>query len=160
MKHQPVVRTSIFPADADTIWKKLTKLSTLQRIASPYATFKPVDGSGDLNWQPGAVYRFRFRLFGLLPLGIHTIRVQRFDRADSIVYTEESNPYVPVWNHTIRLERIDSGHTRYTDEVEIGAGWKTPFVCLWAKLFYAHRQRKWVRLLEAASKQAKGKDGE
>jgi len=67
---------------------------------------------------------------------------------------------VPVGNHTIRLERIDSGHTRYTDEVEIGAGWKTPFVCLWAKLFYAHRQRKWVRLLEAASKQAKGKDGE
>ena len=45
------------------------------------------------------------------------------------------------------LKPIDHDHTGYTDEVEIHAGWKTPFVCLWAKLFYAHRQRKWIRLL-------------
>lgn len=29
----------------------------------------------------------------------------------------------------------------------IHAGWKTVFVWLWAKMFYAHRQRKWIRLL-------------
>jgi hypothetical protein len=101
MKHRLIVRSSIFPADADTIWKKLTKLSTLQRIASPYATFRPMDGIGDLSWQPDAVYRFRFRLFGLLPLGIHTIRVQRFDRADGIVYTQ-------VMDRFLTDEELDS----------------------------------------------------
>lgn len=37
--------------------------------------------------------------------------------------------------------------TQYTDEVEINAGWKTIFVYMWANAFYAHRQRKWKRLL-------------
>ncbi|MBP3541132.1 MAG: hypothetical protein J6K72_04865 [Clostridia bacterium] len=122
-------------------------LSTLQHIARPYATFQPVDRSDDLKWQPGEVYRFRFQLFGALPLGIHTIRVMRFDQAAGIIYTEESNSHVPVWNHKIILKPINHNHTGYTDEVEIHAGRKTPFVCLWAKLFYAHRQRKWIRLL-------------
>ena len=160
MKHRLIVRTSTFPADADTIWTKLSRLSTLQHIAKPYATFRPVDGSSDLNWLPGEGYRFRFRLFGVLPLGIHFIQVKRFDRVAGIVYTEESNPHVPVWNHTIRLEETGRDHTLYTDEVEISAGWKTAVVCLWAKLFYAHRQRKWVRMLEDASMQTKRKDGE
>ena len=35
-----------------------------------------------------------------------------------------------------------------TDRVEIHAGWKTVFVWLWANAFYAHRQRKWIRLLK------------
>ncbi|HAJ74151.1 MAG TPA: hypothetical protein DCM49_05065 [Lachnospiraceae bacterium] len=29
--------------------------------------------------------------------------------------------------------------------------WKTVFVWLWANLFYAHRQKKWIRLLENTS---------
>ncbi|MBE7004664.1 MAG: hypothetical protein E7425_10385 [Ruminococcaceae bacterium] len=37
---------------------------------------------------------------------------------------------------------------RYTDRVEIRAGWITPFIWLWANAFYAHRQRKWITLPE------------
>lgn len=124
MKHRLVVRSVKLPANVNTIWPKLSKLSTLQYIARPYATFRPVDRSDDLKWQPGEVYRFRFRLFGALPLGIHTIRVMHFDQAAGIIYTEESNPHVPVWNHKIILTAIDHDHTGYTDEVEIHAGWK------------------------------------
>ena len=49
---------------------------------------------------------------------------------------------MPVWNHDITLCTIDPAHTRYTDRVSIDAGWKTPFVYVWARCFYAHRQRK------------------
>ena len=35
---------------------------------------------------------------------------------------------------------------RDTDEVEIQAGWKTVFIWLWARAFYTHRQRKWIKL--------------
>lgn len=45
------------------------------------------------------------------------------------------------------LHSKNSTETEYTDEVEIGAGWKTPFVYLWAKAFYSHRQKKWIKLL-------------
>jgi hypothetical protein len=123
----------------------LKQLNTLQQIASPYASFAPVDGSQNLTWQPGETYRFHFRLFGLIPFGIHTIQVVDF--APGGILTREGNPHVPVWNHRILLETMDEQTLRYTDEVEIGAGWKTPFVSLWARIFYRHRQRKWRKLL-------------
>ena len=50
------------------------------------------------------------------------------------------------------MEPAGRGRTRYTDQVEIRAGWKTPFVWLWANAFYAHRQKKWIRLLKEADK--------
>ncbi len=46
----------------------------------------------------------------------------------------------------------DESHTLYTDRVEIRAGWKTAFIWLWANAFYAHRQRKWVRLLNGSER--------
>ena len=55
---------------------------------------------------------------------------------------------MPVWNHDIQLIEKDEAHTLYTDRVEIHAGWKTVFIWLWANAFYAHRQRKWIRLLK------------
>lgn len=141
-----VQRTSIFPAPREKVFGKLQRLETLQAIAKPWATFEPV---GDVEgvWTVGGVSSYRFRLFGAIPFGIHTIRIVRFD-IDAIS-SREGNEHVPVWNHDIILMPLDDSRTRYTDRVEIRAGWKTPFVWLWAKGFYAHRQRKWIRLLEA-----------
>ena len=51
-------------------------------------------------------------------------------------------------NHRIVLKEVSENQCLYSDIVEIGAGWKTIFIYLWAKCFYAHRQRKWVRLLK------------
>lgn len=42
---------------------------------------------------------------------------------------------------------MPDGSTEYSDEVEIGAEWKTGFVWLWARCFYAHSQTKWIKLL-------------
>ena len=88
----------------------------------------------------------RFCLFGVIPFGTHTIHIVRFDPEGGS--SREGNEYVPVWNHDITMTPTDSSHTKYTDQVEIRAGWKTPFIWLWANIFYAHRQRKWIRLLK------------
>ena len=146
MKNKIVTKTSIFPASKSEVYERIQELSTLQHIAFPYASFKPLNGSDDLIWKPGHSFEFRFRLFGVIPFGVHTINVIEFDENTGI-YTREGNPHVPVWNHRIILKAIGEASTEYTDEVEIGAGWKTPFVCLWAKLFYRHRQRNWIKLL-------------
>ena len=141
-----VQRTSVFPAPRDAVFRKLQSLETLQAIAKPWATFEPVGDVGSV-WTVGGVSSYRFKLFGAIPFGIHTIRIVRFD-IDAIS-SREGNEHVPVWNHDIILMPLDDSRTRYTDRVEIRVGWKTPFVWLWAKGFYAHRQRKWIRLLEA-----------
>lgn len=142
-----VKKSSAFPAAKDEIFRRLQKLKTLQYIAHPYATFKSVDDTEELTWQEDSAFAFHFKLFALIPFGVHTIKVRQFD-IEKGIYTQEGNKHVPVWNHKIILEKIDENTTKYTDIVEIQAGWKTLFVYLWANCFYAHRQRKWKRLLK------------
>lgn len=142
-----VKKSSVFPAAKDEIFRRLQKLKTLQYIAHPYATFKSVDDTEELTWQEDSAFAFHFKLFALIPFGVHTIKVIQFD-IEKGIYTQEGNKHVPVWNHKIILEKIDEKTTKYTDIVEIQSGWKTLFVYLWANCFYAHRQRKWKRLLK------------
>ena len=142
-----VKKSSVFPAAKDEIFRRLQKLKTLQYIAHPYATFKSVDDTEELTWEEDSAFAFHFKLFALIPFGVHTIKVIQFD-IEKGIYTQEGNKHVPVWNHKIILEKIDENTTKYTDIVEIQAGWKTLFVYLWANSFYAHRQRKWKRLLK------------
>ena len=141
-----VRRTSVFPAKREVVFEKLQRLETLQYIASPYASFVPVDENAEMVWQIGSTSSYRFKLFGVIPFGTHTIRIERFD-IDGI-QSREHNEHVPVWDHKITLRDVGN-QTEYTDEVDIKAGWKTPFIWLWAKAFYAHRQRKWIKLLKA-----------
>ena len=143
-----VQKTTVFPASREIIFEKLQKLETLHYIARPFATFEPV-GAAFSVWEAGSESSYRFRLFGFIPYGIHTIRIIRFD--PDRISIREGNKHVPVWNHDITMVRLDDNHTKYTDRVEIRAGWKTVFVWLWANLFYAHRQKKWIRLLENTS---------
>ncbi len=139
-----VQKTSVFPASRKTVFENLQKPETLQYIASPFATFEPVGDAASL-WVEGEEASYRFRLFGMIPFGTHTIRIIRF--SPDGISSREGNKHVPIWNHDITLVNLDDGHTQYTDRVEIHAGWKTAIVWLWACLFYAHRQRKWIRLL-------------
>ena len=140
-----VQKTSLFPASKETVFRKLQQLETLQMIAKPYASFEPI-GETVSTWMIGSMSSYRFRLFGVVPIGTHTIHIVRFDPDGISSY--EGNEHVPVWNHDITLKPVDAKHTRYTDRVEIQAGWKTVFIWLWANAFYAHRQRKWMRLLQ------------
>ena len=139
-----VKKTSIFPASKETVFQKLRQLETLQYIARPYATFESV-GKAVHTWTVGSTSSYRFRLFGLIPFGTHTIHIVRFDPDG--VSSREGNEHVPVWNHDIRLIEKDENHTQYTDRVEVHAGWKTAVIWLWANAFYTHRQRRWIRLL-------------
>ena len=99
----------------------------------------------DFRWEAGASSEYRFKLFGIIPFGVHTIRIERFDQDG--IQSREHNRHVPVWDHLITLKDLGD-HTEYTDEVVIHAGWKTVFVWLWARAFYAHRQKKWIQLLK------------
>ena len=140
-----VIKTSVFPASRDIVFEKLQQIQTLQYIAAPYASFEPVSPDNLMVWKVGASSSYRFKLWGFIPFGVHMINIERFDI--DMIQSREGNNFVPVWNHKICLKDVN-GNTEYTDEVDIDAGWKTLFVWLWAKSFYSHRQRKWLKLLK------------
>lgn len=142
-----VDKTTLFLTKPDILWNKLQSLNSLQYVSTPYASFSPVEKRETFLWKEGESYSLKLKIFGLIPMGIHKIEILRIDKETLTICSKESNAHVPVWNHTIILRPIDK-HTQYRDLVEISAGWKTPFIYLWAKSFYAHRQRKWRQLLE------------
>ena len=88
-----VKKTSIFPAPKETVFQKLQQLEMLQYIARPYATFESV-GKAVHTWTVGSTSSYRFRLFGLIPFGTHTIHIVRFDPDG--VSSREGNEHVPV----------------------------------------------------------------
>ncbi len=138
---------SVFPASKEEVFERLQEFDTLRVITKPYISFEPLDGKKDFVWREGATFVFKSRLFGWLPFGTHTINVIQFG-LDNGIYTNEVNTYVPTWNHEITLKEVGENQTEYADIVEIYAGWKTVFVYVWAKLFYRHRQRKWIKILK------------
>mgnify|MGYP000887480260 FL=1 len=140
-----IKKTVAFPVKKSKVFELLQRFNTLAYIAKPYATFESVDGQTELVWEVGKSFSFDFKMFGFISLGVHIINVKEFN-IDNI-YTNEGNPFCPIWNHRIILKEIAERKTEYTDEVEIEAGWKTPFIYLWAKAFYSHRQKKWIKLL-------------
>jgi hypothetical protein len=140
--------SSIFPALPDAIWPLLMRLDTLRYIAAPWAVFAPAGSQDGAIWRENESYCFRLRIFGVLPLGIHTVRIQTLDSAGYNIQTAEENKFVPVWKHKITLIPQGADSSFYTDEVEIDAGLLTGLVYCWGTAFYRHRQRKWLRLLK------------
>ena len=72
-----VQKTSVFPAAKETVFRKLQQLETLQYIAKPYAAFEPI-GEAVSIWAVGSTSAYRFRIFGVIPYGTHTIHAFMF----------------------------------------------------------------------------------
>ncbi len=142
--------TSIFPADRHTVYQLLQGFDILKKITFPYITFKPINQGSDFKWEVGKVFRFRAKVFGFIPFGIHTIKIVEF--SDHLIRSNETNTYVKVWNHDIILREVGKSYTEYTDRVEIYAGVFTSIVYLWSVSFYRHRQEKWIRILRNLKK--------
>ena len=151
-----ISRTVLLPAGQKEIYEHLKKTDTLNYIAKPYASFEriPVEDTTEKEtkeengdcWEEGADYVFSLKIFGGIPIGLHRVHILHFDEEE--VSTLEGNSKVPIWNHRIVLNPVSDETCEYTDELEIGAGFWTGAVCLFARSFLKHRQKKWLKLLE------------
>lgn len=139
--------TSEFPAVPDEIWKLLIRIETLQYIASPILMFTPISDKGG-EWRVGQTAAFRLRLMRILPLGPHTVNLETIDPTTYTIQTRENSRLLPTWNHRIKVEETGHNASLYTDTLEIGAGWRTDFIYLFAKFFFRHRHRRWRKLLK------------
>jgi hypothetical protein len=123
----------------------------LAYVAAPWLRFEPVDPPllPD-EWEPGR-YRVRMKLLGFLPLGTQVIGIraveQRGDRL--LLHDEGTSALVRVWDHRIEISPTSDGSTRYCDRLRIEAGWRTPLIGWFARLLFAHRQRRWRRLVRS-----------
>lgn len=118
-----------------------------RHVAFPVVRFEPVASSGwPARWEPGP-FPVRAKLFGWLPLGVQTINISVPDAPAGrfLLRDQGYSASIERWDHLISIEAAEGG-TRYVDRVDIQAGWRTPLIWLFARVFYAHRQRCWGRL--------------
>lgn len=131
------------------LWDQISRPQSLQFVVSPLLKFRAVEpGTLDGEWEVGRDYQLQLYLLGHFPLGRHTIYLTRVDREQNTIASRERGLLARVWNHTIFFREITPGLVNYTDEIEIQAGWLTPFIWAFAHLFYHHRQRRRKVLLK------------
>jgi hypothetical protein len=138
---------SVLSCSPEKVWDEVQKSSLLLEVIRPLVLIVPVDAAEfPERWIEGATVRCTSYLFGVIPLGTRTLFAERIDHAAREIQSRESDPLVRRWDHLIRVKPARDGGTHYSDEIVVEAGFLTPFVWLFARWFYRHRQRRWRRV--------------
>jgi len=140
-----IVVTSEFETNIENIWCKIQDVDSLREICNPRASFVFCDDSL-LVWEEGKSFLLKVYLHKIIPLGKHTLNMIKIDKKSREIVSNEHNKAVQIWNHYIKMEDIHGSTTRYTDVVDLYAGFLTPVIAWWSLKFYKHRQRKWQKI--------------
>lgn len=127
-------------APADQVWQLLLGKETFLFITRGMMTFTDSELWPETLFSPNTKIDTRVRFFGIGPAFPHQVQVVRVDESEQEIDTVESGGLVSVWNHRMRVEALSSEQSRYTDEIELHAGLITPFVWLFAAVYYRYRQ--------------------
>jgi hypothetical protein len=136
-------------------WDTVKRTDTLRYVTRGLLGLRP-DGEIPERFAEGETYTMRLLFFGVVPAWRHEINIVRLDEQAHEIRTEERGGPVRSWRHRITVDGEGWGSTRYLDEIEIAAGVLTPFVWLYAHLFYRYRQMRWRRLARKLGAQPSG----
>jgi hypothetical protein len=136
-------------AAPQTIYEHALRPALLLHIAAPLVRFRSLEPSGfPPLWTDGEQHKVDMRLFGLLPIGRQTIHIDltQHDPDELLLRDRGSGQLVRTWDHLISLSAQGDG-ALYRDNVRIEAGALTPFIWLFAAIFYRWRQHRWRALV-------------
>jgi ligand-binding SRPBCC domain-containing protein len=140
-----LTRTTTLTASADAVWAAVTTPQAFVAVTRGMLRL-PVLVGRTRPWQEGERLVGRIWLFGVVPLHRHHLTVERIDHAARRLRSDEHGGLVRTWRHDIVVAPVDERCCRYTDRVELDAGWATLPVAAFAWAFYRYRQRRWRRL--------------
>ncbi len=136
------------PCTAAALSAVVRQPGLLNYVAAPLITFQPAPGTVVGPAWEERTYWFKMRLFGVLPIGRQAVCVS-MEQTDNNFHLHDAgySPLISKWDHHITVESRHADTARYEDSVEIEAGLLTPLVWLFARLFFAHRQRRLRKLV-------------
>jgi len=141
--------TTHLPCDPKQVIEQVKTSRLLRYVAAPLIVFKPISYSGfPTEWHEGTHWVKLF-LWGIIPMGKQAIVISYPSPREADTFVLRDNGHsalIKTWDHLITVQPCEGG-TCYTDRVDVKAGVLTPFVWLFARIFYAHRQRRWRHLV-------------
>ncbi|MCG3165004.1 MAG: hypothetical protein POELPBGB_00764 [Bacteroidia bacterium] len=143
-------KTTLLNTDIETAWKHLLKPELLAFIANPLQQFIPVEpDTFPSQWQAGT-YKVKLLTLGFIPFGNHSIVIEfpaGNNHETKRLLDNGHGEIIEKWEHLIELKATADNKTLYTDTVKINAGLLTPFIWLYAAIFYSWRQSQWHNLI-------------
>lgn len=127
-------------------WTLLNRTAVQLYLSRGFFSYGEVDELPSRR-EEGYEADLRLKLFGWLPLWVHHQRFTRVNAEQHEILVEERGGPYGRWNHLMRVVAVPGGRSTYVDEIEVGAGWRTPPVGLFA---YALCRKRAARLEELA----------
>jgi hypothetical protein len=140
-----VYRSIDLDAPADRVWRAVTTPAAFRIVTRGLVRVVGLGGRRE-PWREGETVSGLLLVFGVLPVSVHHLTVERLDETRRELHSDEHGGLVRSWRHLIRVTPLDDGRCRYEDHIEIDAGAVTPLVAAFARWFYAVRQRRWEEL--------------
>lgn len=137
--------STILAAPAESVWEAVQGPVAFRHVTRGLLAM-PVLRHRTEAWREGEIVTGWIFLLGFLPFSRHTIRIRTIDPDRRWLGSEERGGALRRWNHDITVEPLDDRTCLYRDRIEIEAGWLTPLIAGWARLFYRYRQWRWRRL--------------
>ena len=140
-------------ANAERVWQEAQTTRLFAYVAAPLLTFKPRNAAHwPEHWHPGR-YAVQLRLGGCIAFGTQWIVISLAEADPSAaqrcyqLHDQGYSRLISRWDHTITVCELPDGTTHYCDTVDVQAGWLTPLIWLYARLFFSYRQYCWRRLV-------------
>ncbi|MBF0119681.1 MAG: hypothetical protein HQK79_12655 [Desulfobacterales bacterium] len=137
---------SYFETSADKAWELLKKTDTFLFITHGFLDF-----TNKKKWPEefynGLEINTKLIFFNILPAWKHCLKITKINELDKELYSNECGGFINTWNHLIKIEPETDCRCKYTDQVEINAGFLTPAVWLYANIFYRYRHYRWKKLI-------------
>jgi hypothetical protein len=140
-----VRRETDLDAPAAPVWQAILQPATMLYVLKGLFSFPALVGRID-PISEGEVGRGWTLLFHVVPFARWTIKVVRVDPDHKTIVTNEHGGMIRVWNHTLHVDELAPGRSRYTDSIELDAGPLTPVVAAGVGLIFSYRQRRLRRL--------------
>ena len=138
-------RSTELAAPADRVWAAVKTPSAFRTVTRGLLTMPAIRGRNDV-WQEGETVVGWVFLFGVVPFSRHHLCVARIDDSERTLSSREHGGLLKKWNHDIVVTSIDAQRCSYRDRIDVDAGVFTPVVGMYARWFYAMRQRRWRAL--------------
>src|ERR1041384_6251076 len=109
---------SVLSCPPEKAWEEVQRPALLREVTRPLMRFVSADPPQLPEcWPQGATMRLKIYLFGIIPLGTHTIFLERIDSEAREIQSRESELLVHRWDHLVRIRPAADGQTLYSDEI-------------------------------------------
>jgi hypothetical protein len=138
--------STMLECPATKAWSQVETSALLRHVTRPLVRFAPSAAPLPERWSEGLTLQWKVFVFGVIPMGVHTVHLEKVDPNNYEIHSREHNRLIARWDHVISIKPLDNSRSFYRDTVEIDAGILTFVVWAWANWLYRHRQRRWRAL--------------